>query len=91
MVKGNCVRCGTPYKKTMRNVKDSGGPYCVECTEQNRLTKRKQTNLAKYGKDPNKTMKLKHRIRMTNLDVYGGHPSKTNEMKKFFLVVYVLR
>ena len=74
--------CGETYKKGFRSIKDSGF-FCKRCTEKNKKTKIKATNIEKYGVEtPMQSKEVKDKIKATNLEKYGAeHPMQNTEVK----------
>jgi len=74
--------CGETYKKGFRSIKDSGF-FCKRCTEKNKKTKIKATNIEKYGVEtPMQSKEVKDKIKATNLEKYGvENPMQNTEVK----------
>jgi hypothetical protein len=77
-------KCGQENNKNFTVAYKQGGFKCKECTNKQRYTKYKQSNLEKYGVENLFQLKdIKEKIKQTNLEKYGvENPSQNQEIKE---------
>lgn len=78
-------KCGNNYTKKLKNIYKTFA-ICRDCSEKNRVIKRKQTCLDKYGKEEyNQTQEAQEKRKQTCLDKYGKeHYQQTQEARDKF-------
>ena len=73
-ISGKCLTdgCGGDFEKAFRQIVEKGGSYCNICTEKNRYSKIKKTNLATRGvENPSQDPSIKQKKEDTNMEKRG--------------------
>jgi hypothetical protein len=67
----NCS-CGEEYTKVFRQIHEVSGAFCKECTYKNGITKKKKTNLERFGTEvPCSLPEIQEKMKETSLKNYG--------------------
>ena len=85
-IEGKCRNegCNELFNKVFRELKQNMTPYCIKCTYNKALEKRKQTSLKKYGVEHSLQYdKFKNKAYQSNIDRYGvKYVSQNKEIKE---------
>jgi len=87
-IEGKCKNedCNELFNKVFRELKQNMTPYCIKCTFNKALEKRKQTSLKKYGVEyPLQNIQIKEKAKNTLFLNYGvEYPSHSKEIRDKF-------
>ena len=85
IIEGKCKTdgCDELFNKAFRELNQNMTPYCVKCTYDKALEKRKQTSLKKYGVEHAlQNTKIREKAKTTLFLNYGvEHPSQSKEIQ----------
>jgi hypothetical protein len=85
-VSGPCLteNCDCRFEKSLRQLLDSGGPYCKECTTKRGMYKGIETNIKIYGvKNPLQNENIKEKSRQTRINKYGvEYPMQSEHVRE---------